>query len=111
MKVLTRVAILRNRYQICLERLLLGSPVLSLEHIFKLREGVNPGEVAFLCPFVKLGDCLIKDKFKTVLAIILVDFNMTFVLGIVAMQFADFGQGVVVIPRTLNLIKRQTFVD
>ena len=68
-KFLTKVAnLLNNWYQercanrlqeMLMEHLLQCSPVLSLEHILKLQEGVHPGEVASLCPFVKLGDHLI----------------------------------------------------
>ena len=79
MKVLAGVVILFalswpchvNRFWKMLgERLLPGTPVLSLEHIFKLCKGVNPGEVALFCPFVKLGDCFINSKFNQVAAFI-----------------------------------------
>ena len=93
------------------ERLLLGSPVLPLEHIFKLCKGVNPGEVALFCPFIKLGDCLIDGEFNQVLTIILVDLNSTFVLGIVALQLVDFGELIVVIPRFSHLVERWTLID
>ena len=35
-------------------------PVLSLEHILELRKGVDPGEFAFLCPLIELGDRLVR---------------------------------------------------
>ena len=117
MKVLSQVAYCATSTEIVasgemlMEHLLTGSSVLSLERILKLREGVNPGEVAFFCPVIKLGDRLIECKFDTVLAVIVVDFNKKIVLGIVALQLVDFGQGVIVIPRFLNLIERQRFVD
>jgi hypothetical protein len=68
MKVLTGVAIMfacnwphrvNRLWKMLVERLLPGSPVLSLEHIFKLRNGVDPGEVVLFCPFVKFGDPLL----------------------------------------------------
>jgi hypothetical protein len=116
-KVLSQVAYCATSTEIVasgemlMEHLLTGSSVLSLERILKLREGVNPGEVAFFCPVIKLGDRLIECKFDTVLAVIVVDFNKKIVLGIIALQLVDFGQGVIVVPRFLNLIERQRFVD
>jgi hypothetical protein len=47
-------------WKMIMEHLLSGSPVLSLEHIFKLRKGSDPGEVALFCPFIKFGDPFIK---------------------------------------------------
>ena len=94
-----------------MEPLLPGSLVLSLEHIFELHKGVNPGEFTLFCPFIKFGDCFIDCEFDQVTAVILIDFNLTFVLGIVALQLVDFGQVVVVIPFLFSLIERWTLVD
>ena len=94
-----------------MERLLPGSPELALEHIFELLEGDDSGEVAFICPFIELGDRLIDGKFDTVLAVILVDFDMTLVFWIVALQLVLFGQGVLVVPALLHLIERWMFID
>jgi hypothetical protein len=93
------------------ERLLSRSPVLSLQHVLKLREGVDPGEFAFLCSLIKLGDRLVDSELDGVTSIILVDFNKVFVFGIVATQLVDFQQGVVVIPFLFALIERGTLVD
>jgi hypothetical protein len=71
-------------------RLLPGSPVLALEHIFELHEGVDPSEVAFFCTFIELRDRLIDGEFDAVFAVILVDFDMTFVGRIVALQLVTF---------------------
>ena len=58
-KVLVRVAILIARdwprrvnrlREVLVERLLPGSPVLSLEHILELHKGVDPGEFTFSAP-------------------------------------------------------------
>ena len=73
-----------------MEHLFPGSPVLSLEHIFKLRKGVDPGEVIFFWPFVKFGDRFIDSEFNPVLTIIFLDLNLSFVLGIIALQHVDF---------------------
>ena len=108
MEVLTGVAILLDWnwhrcvdrfWEVLAEQRLPGSPVLSLEHILKLHKGVNPGEVALFCPFVKLRDHLIDGKFNQLLTIILVDLNSTFVLGIGTLQLVNFGLCLVVIPR------------
>ena len=99
-------------WKMLVEHLLPGSPVLSMEHIFKLCIGVDPGEVALFCPFVKLGDHFYWHLgFNWVLTIILVDLNSTFVLGIVALQLADFRQCLFVIPRCIHLIERWSLVD
>jgi hypothetical protein len=98
-------------WKMLVERLLPGSPVLPLEHIFKLRKGINPGEVTLFCPFVKLGDRLIDGEFNRVLTIILVDCNSTFVLGIVTLQLVDFGEFLIVIPRFNHPVDRQALVD
>ncbi len=81
-----------------MERLLPRSPVLSLQHILELREKIDPGEFAFLCSLIKLGDRLVDGELDGVTSVILVDFNEVFVFGIVATQLVDFRQGVVVIP-------------
>jgi hypothetical protein len=93
------------------ERLLPRSPVLALQHVLKLREGVDPGEFAFLCPLVKLGDRLVDGELDGVTSVVLVDFNEVFVFGIVATQLVDLRQGVVVIPFLITLIERGTLVD
>jgi hypothetical protein len=49
--------------KVLMEHLLPSSPVLSLEHIFELRKGVNPGEFTLFCPFIKFGDCFIDCEF------------------------------------------------
>ena len=94
-----------------MERLLPRSPVLSLEHILELREGVNPGEFALFCPLIKLGDRLVDGELNGVTSVILVDLNKVFVFGIVAMQLVDFRQGVVVVPFLFALVERGTLVD
>ncbi len=94
-----------------MERLLPRSPVLSLQHVLKLREGVDPGEFAFLCSLIKLGDRLVDGELDGVTSIVLVDFNKVFVLGIVATQLVDLQQGVVVIPFLFALVERGTLVD
>ncbi len=58
------------------------SPVLALQHVLKLREGVDPGEFTFLCPLVKLGDRPIDGELDGVTSIVLMDFNEVFVLGL-----------------------------
>jgi hypothetical protein len=73
-----------------MERLLLCSPVLSLQHVLELREGVDPGEFAFLCSLIKLGDCLVDGELDGVTSLILVDFNEVLDFGIVATQLVDF---------------------
>ncbi len=93
------------------ERLLPRSPVLALQHVLKLREGVDPGEFTFLCPLVELGDCLVDGELDGVTSVVLVDFNKDFVFGIVATQLVDLRQGVVVIPFLLTLVERGTLVD
>ncbi len=65
-----------------MERLLPRSPVLSLEHILELREGVDPGEFVLYCPLIKLGDCLVDGELDGVTFVILVDFNEVFVFGL-----------------------------
>ena len=119
-KVLVRVAILiaqdwprcidRLR-EVLVERLLPGSPVQSLEHILKLRKGVDPGEFTFFCPLIELGDRLVDSELDGVTSVILVDFNKVFVFGIVATQLVDFQQGVVVIQFLFAVIERGTLVD
>jgi hypothetical protein len=56
MRILTKVVILLawhwpchvdRLWKVLMEHLLPGSPVLSLEHIFELRKGVDPGEFTF----------------------------------------------------------------
>ncbi len=94
-----------------MERLLPHSPVLTLENILELREGVDPGEFALFCPLIKLGDRLVDGELNGVTSVILVDFNKVFVFGIVATQLVDFGQGVVVIPFLFALIERGMLVD
>jgi hypothetical protein len=119
-KVLVRVAILITRdwprcisrlREVLVERLLPPSPVLSLEHILKLRKGVNPGELTFFCSLIELGDRLVDGELDGVTSIILVDFNKVFVFGIVATQLVDFGQGVIVVPFLFALIERGTLTD
>ena len=83
--------------KVLMERLLPGSAVLSLEHIFELRKGVNPGEFTLFCPFIKFGGRFIVCEFDRVAAVILMVFNWAFVLGIVALQLVDFEQVVIVI--------------
>ena len=73
-----------------MEHLLPSSPVLSLKHIFELRKGVDPGEFTLFCPFIEFGDRFIDCEFDLASAIILMDFNTAFVLGIVALQLVDF---------------------
>ena len=120
MKIFAGVAILLARHwsrcanrlcKVLMERLLPGSPVLFLEHIFELRKGVDPGEFTLFCPFIKFGDRFIDCEFYRVAAVILMDFNSTFVLGIVALQLVDFRQVVIVIPFLFSLIERGTLVD
>ncbi len=94
-----------------MERLLPHSPVLSLQHVLKLCGGVDPGEFAFLCLLVKLGDRPVGGELDGVTSVILVDFNKVFVFGIVATQLVDFQQGVDVIPFLFTLIERGTLVD
>jgi hypothetical protein len=94
-----------------MECLLPRSPVLSLQHIFEFREGVDPGEFAFFCPLIKLGDRLVDGELNGVTSIILVDFNKVFVFGIVATQLVDFRQGVVVVTFFFALVERGTLVD
>ena len=86
MKVFAGVVILfdQNRHhwaeglwEVLVERLLLGSPVLSLEHIFKLRKGVDPGKIALSRPFIELGDRFINSEFNQVLTAILMDSKAT----------------------------------
>jgi hypothetical protein len=66
------VAVLRARHWPChidrlwkvlMEHLLPNSPVLSLEHIFEIRKGVNPGEFTLFCPFIEFGDRFIDCEF------------------------------------------------
>ena len=97
--------------KVLMERLLPGSPVLFLEHIFELRKGVDPGEFTLFCPFIKFGDRFIDCEFYQVAAVILMDFNSTFVLGIVALQLIDFRQVVIFIPFLFSLIERGALVD
>ena len=94
-----------------MEHLLPGCPVLSLEHIFKLRKVVDPGEVTLFCPFIKCGDRFIDCEFNQATAVIFVDFDSTFVLGIVALQLVDFGQCVIVSPFFIYLVERWMLVD
>jgi hypothetical protein len=120
MKVFVRVTILiawnwphcvdRLR-KVLVERLLPRSPVLSLQHILKLSEGVDPIEFTFLCPLVKLGDRLVNGELDGVTSVILVEFNEVLVFGIVATQLVNFRQGVVVIPFLFALIERGALVD
>ena len=119
-KILIRVAILIARdwpcridrlLEVLMEHLLPSSPVLSLEHIFELRKGVDPGEFTFFCPLIELGDRLVDGELDGVTSVILVDFNEVFVFGIVATQLVDLRQGVVVIPFSLTLVERGTLVD
>ncbi len=93
------------------ERLLPRSPVLALQHVLKLREGVDPGEFAFLCSLIELGDRLADGELDGVASVVLMDFNKVFVLGIVATQLVDLRQGVVVIPFLFALVERETLVD
>jgi hypothetical protein len=93
------------------ERLLLRSPVMSLQHVLELREGVNPGEFAFLCSLIKLGDRLVDGELNGVTSVVLVDFNEVFVFGIVATQLVDLRQGVVVIQFLFTLVERGTLID
>ena len=86
-----------------MERLLPRSPVLALQHVLKLREGVDPGEFTFLCPLVKLGDRLVDGELDGVTSVVLVDFNEVFVLGIVAAQLLDLRQVVAVIQYGASL--------
>ncbi len=81
------------------EHLLPRSPVLALQHVLELREGVDPGEFTFLRPLLKLRD---RPNLRCIM-----DFNKVFVFGIVATQLV----GVVVIPFSLTLVKRGTLVD
>ncbi len=97
--------------KILVERLLPRSPVLVLQHVLELREGVDPGEFTCLRPLVKLGDRPIDGELNGVLSIVLMDFNKIFVFGIVATQLVDLRQGVVVIPFSLTLVERGTLVD
>jgi hypothetical protein len=119
-KVLVRVAILIARdwpcridrlREVLVECLLSSRPVLSLEHVPKLRIGVNAGEFTFFCPLIELGDRLVNGELDGVTSAILVDFNKIFVFGIVATQLVDFRQGVVVAPFLFALIERGTLVD
>ncbi len=93
------------------ERLLPHSPVLALQHVLKLREGVDPGEFTFLRPLVKLGNPPIDGELDGVTPVVLMDFNKVFVFGIVATQLVDLRQGVVVIPFSHTLVERGTLVD
>ncbi len=94
-----------------MERLLPHSPVLSLQHVLELREGVDPGEFAFLCSLIQLWDRLVNGELDGVTSVILVDFNEVFVFGIVATQLVDFRQGVIVIPFLFALVERGMLVD
>ncbi len=59
----------------------------------------------FFSSLVELGDRFVDGKFDTIIPIILVDFNATFVSWIVALKFVDFRQvGVVIVPGLYNLI-------
>ena len=87
MKVFVRVAIfIAWHWPCCIDRLwealveclLPSSLVLSLDHILELCKGVDPGEFAFLCPLVELGDCLIDGELDGVTSIILMDFDEVF---------------------------------
>ena len=86
------------------ERLLPRSPVLALQHVLELREGVDPGEFAFLRPLVKLGDRPIDSELDGVTSVVLMDFNEVFVFGIFATQLVDLRQGVIVIPFSFTLV-------
>jgi hypothetical protein len=97
--------------KVLVECLLPRSPVLSLQHVLELHEGVNPGEFAFLCSLIKLGDCLVDGELDGVTSVILVNVNKVFVFGIVATQLVDFRQGVVVIPFLFALVERGPLID
>jgi hypothetical protein len=120
MKVFDRVTILIARNwprrvnglrKMLVEHLLPRSPVLALQHILELREGVDPGEFTFLRPLVKLEDRPIDSELDGVTSAVLMDFNKVFVFGIVATQLVDLRQGVVVIPFSLTLVERGLLVD
>ena len=71
-KIFTGVAILLawhwpcridRLWKVLMERLLPSSPVLSLDHIFKLCKGVDPGEFTLFCSLIELGDRFIDCEF------------------------------------------------
>jgi hypothetical protein len=76
---------------VLVERLLPGSPVLAMEHIFELYKAVNPGEVAFFAPLLNSGIILLTVNSMPYLPISLWMFDMTFATQIVALQLVTFG--------------------
>ncbi len=62
-------------------------------------------KVTFFSFFVELGDRFVDGKLDTILSIILVVFDTTFVSQIVALKFLDFRQvGLVIIPGLYDFI-------
>jgi hypothetical protein len=114
MKVFFRAAILSGRYwprrmdrlwEVLMKHLFPGCYVMALVHILELRKGVSPVKVTFFSSLVELRDSFVDGKFDTILSIILVDFNATSVLRIVALKIDDFIQvGVVIVPGLYDLI-------
>ncbi len=89
MEVFFQVAILRGWYWHCcidrlwevlMKHLLPGCFVMALEHILKLHKGVRLDKVTFFSSLIELRDHFVDGTFDTILFIILVDFDMTFVL-------------------------------
>jgi hypothetical protein len=114
MEVFFQAAILRGRYwyhhidrlwEVLMKHLIPGCFVMALEHILELHKGVWPVKVTFFSSLVELGDHFVDGKFNTILSVVFVDFNATFVLRIVALKFVGFRQvGVLIVPGLYNLI-------
>ncbi len=64
----------------------------------------------FSAPLLNSG-ILLSNEFNQVTAVILVNFDSTFVLGVVALQLVDFGQCVIVIQISNYLVEKWTHID
>jgi hypothetical protein len=114
MEVFSQAVILRGQYwhphinrlwEVLMKHLFPGCFVMALEHILKLHKGFWPVKVTFVSSLIELEDHFVDGKFDTILFIILVDLDATFVLQIVALKFVDFRQvGVVIVPGLYDLI-------
>ncbi len=93
------------------KNILLGRVQRTLEYVLKLNECANVVEFDFVCPFIKVGYCLIDGEFNSIKSTVLVDFDFVFVIRIRASSFVNLGEDSFFIPHLLQFEERWLFIN
>jgi hypothetical protein len=93
------------------KNILTGRVQCTLEYVLKLDERTSVVEFDFVCPFIKVGYCLIDGKFNSIKFTILVDFDFVFVARIRTRQLVNLRENSFFIQRLLQFEERWLFIN